>query len=180
MEIAGYEMGETRVYNRLTSVLREVIATDSLHPKGERTLAGADLKGLVGFEWNKYQAFGSIYSGRVKFSIDAKTGLLEVDTEAINGPKDFDRPKTASHVQLVLEGGGFDFGLGEGVAVTDNTAWLSLKRKHPVQVLSGTLAMKPGLRVVLGVGVRFGEEVNDDVYPVNNRLYRGFVVGAVE
>ncbi len=34
--------------------------------------------------------------------------------------------------------------------------------------------------MVLGVGVRFGEEVNDAVYPISNRLHRGFVVGAVE
>lgn len=179
LAIAGREIAETRMYNRLTSLLRGAMATDVLHPIGQRTLSGADLGRLVGFEWNKYRGFGELYSGAVQFSIDASTGLLEVDIPAINGAKDFERPKNASHVQLILEGGGFDFELGEGVIVRDQTDWLSLKRKHPVQVLSGQLAVKPGMRLVLGVGIRFGEELNDAIYPIDNRQYKGFVIGAV-
>jgi hypothetical protein len=179
MPLVTKNFGEKLFYHRLTGFLQGVIATDTAHAKGERTLQDADLSRLVGFQWNKHQTFGNLYFGKPKFSIDAKSGLMEIDFDAINGPQDFDRPKSASHVQLVLEGGGFDFGLGEGVGVTDSTDWLSLKRKHPVQTLSGTLAVKPGMRLVLGVGIRFGEEVNDAIYELNNRLYRGFVVGAV-
>jgi hypothetical protein len=179
MAIAGKELSETRMYNRLTSRLRSVIATDTTQPIGERSLQQADLSGLVGFEWNVHQAFGNIYRGQVKFSIDAKSGLMEVDIDAINGPKDFVAHKRASHVQLVMEGGGFDFGPGNGVEVNDSTKWLSLKKEHPVQTLSGTLAVKPGMRLVLGVGIRFGQEVNDAIYELMDQQFRGFVIGEV-
>ena len=179
MKKGGGELGDNRAYNRLTGLLRGAMATDVLHPKGERSLVDADLSRLVGFEFNKYQTFSKLYSGKVKFSIDAASGLMEADTPGINAAQDFDAPSSATHVQLILEGAGIDFGLEEGVAVSDTTKWLSLKRKYAVQTLSGTIAVRPGMKLVLGMGIRFGQETNGVVYELKNRLYRAFVFGAV-
>ncbi len=180
MRIAKEELGDKRSYNRLTRLLNSsIITTDTRHAAGERTLTDADLSGLVGFEWNEHRKFGDIYRGQVKFAIDAKTGLMEVDFTGMNGPKDFDVPKGATHVQLVLEGGGFDFSLKEGVAVSDASDWLTLKKKHPVQTLSARIPVKLGMRLVLCAGIRFGQESNGLVYELNNQQYNGLVIGAV-
>lgn len=181
MAIGGYKIADNRIYSRLTGLLQGVIATDKMHPKGDRTLDSAELSKLLDFQWNKYKALAGVYSRskELKFSIDPKTGLMEIDSPGMNGPADFDPPTGATHVQLIMEGAGFDFGLGEGVGITDTTKWLSLEKKHPVQTLSGTLALKPGMRLVLGIGVRFGQEVSGSVSELNNRLNRAFVVGAI-
>jgi hypothetical protein len=180
MALAGKEFSETRMYNRLTRLLRALIVTDTTKPSGERSLQNSDLTEMMNFQWNVNQAFRKIYQGDVKFSIDTKTGLMEVDIDGINAPRDLMKVKSASHVQLVMECGAFDFDLNKGIAVSDTTDWLSLKKKHPVQTLSGKLTIKPGMRVLLGVGIRFGQEVNDAIYELRDQTSRGFVVGAVE
>src|ERR1044072_9510840 len=119
MKIGGYELGDTRVYSRLTGKLRKAIATDTMHEKGKRTLAGADLSALVGFQWNKHRQFDKLYKGYPNFSIDAKSGLMEIDLPGIKGADDFDAPSSATHVQFVMEGGAFDFELEEGTVVSD-------------------------------------------------------------
>ncbi len=180
MKIGGYELSDTRIYSRLTGVLRRAIATDTMHEKGKRTLVGADLSRLVGFDWNKHRQFDKLYKGELpKFSINAKSGLMEIDLPGINGPEHFDAVSSATHVQFVLEGAAFDFQLNEGTAVSDNTKWLYLKRKHPSQTMHATVAIKPGMRAVLGIGIRYGQEVNDKVYPLKDKQYVGFVVGMV-
>src|ERR1044072_9134059 len=78
MKIGGYELGDTRIYSRLTERLRKAIATDTLHEKGKRTLVGADLSPLVGFQWNKHKAFDKLYKGDPTCSIDDQTGLMEI------------------------------------------------------------------------------------------------------
>ena len=89
MKIGGYELGDTRVYSRLTGKLRRAIATDATHEKGKRTLEHADLSPLLGFAWNKHKPFAGLYSGHPKFSIDAKSGLMEIDLAGINGPEEW-------------------------------------------------------------------------------------------
>jgi hypothetical protein len=179
MKEAGFELADKRIHSRLSGTMRKALFTDTLHPKGERTLDAADLSPLVGFEWNKFQQFGNIYGGKPQYSINAKTGLMEIDLQGLNGPKDFNAHTSATHVQFVLEGGAFDFALNQGTVVSDSTKWLSLKRKHPVQTLHGTVAVKPGLRMVLGIGIRFAMESNGRMYELFDRSYRGFVVGMV-
>jgi hypothetical protein len=179
MEVAGFGIGDKRIHSRLSGALRKALFTDTTHEKGKRTLEGADLSSLLHFEWNKFQAFGNIYNGTPKFSIDATTGLMEIDLDGIRGRKDFNAQPAATHVQFVLEGGAFDFALNEGKGVSDTTNWLSLTRKHPVQTMNGTVPVKPGVRLMLGIGIRFGQESNDVIYELFDKQYRGFVVGMV-
>lgn len=181
MVIAGKELSDTRIVSRLTARLVSVTGTDTSNLKGERLLDNADLSGLVGFEWNKKQAWGGVCRFEPVCRIDAGSGMMEVAIPKLS-KSSFTAPLGATHYELIMEGGGVCFGddKTEGVAehVTGGTGWKRLNTASPAQVLDGKVAVAEGRRLMVGVGVRFGEDVNGEVRALN-RIGVAFFIGAV-
>src|ERR1043166_310133 len=99
---AGGHLSDTRIISRLTGKLRGIIQTDLTQMKGDRQLDNADLSGLVGFEWNKWQAFSTVCRVRPQFSIDAASGAMQVDMPQLEAGINLRPPDGATHFELIM------------------------------------------------------------------------------
>jgi hypothetical protein len=179
MIMAGYQLSDTRIISRLTGTLRGIISTDKVHAKGEMQLDDAELERLAGFEWNKHRPFGSLCRFSPAYRIDAATGLMEVDLPELD-TRSFDVPEGASHYELIMEGAGVNFREKKGERVVDSTGWVELGGIAPAaRTLNGTLSVTTWPKMLLGLGVRFGQEVNGQAYPLEDKSGMAFVTGLI-
>lgn len=182
MLIAGHDLSDTRIISRLTGKLIGIIGTDSVHIKGERLLGDANLGGMVGFEWNKHQSLGGLCRFAPVYRIDAGKGLMEVELPKLSA-RSFSAPASATHYELIMEGAGLQFGdgkaQGKAEGVADSSGWSKLSATAASRVLTGTLSAVAGRRMVVGLGVRFGQEVNGVVNALADKTGVAFLVGAV-
>jgi hypothetical protein len=179
MLAAGRQLSDTRIISRLTGKLTGIIATDKLHLQGERQLDDADLSGLIGFEWNKHQSLGALCRFTPSYRIDKATGLMEIDIPALS-VNSFKAPAGATHYELVLDGAGGSFTDKKAVRATDTTGWNRLNATEPARTLRGSSAKTDGRWMMLGLGVRFGQEVNGKVDPLEDQTAVAFLIGAME
>lgn len=178
MITAGYQLSDTRIISRLTGKLRGIISTDKVHPKGEMQLDDAEVERLKGFEWNKHRSLSSLCRFSPAYRIEEESGLMEVELPQL-GAASFNVPEAASHYELVMEGAGVNFGDKKGERVIDSTGWVELSATAAARTLSGTLSLTTWRKKLLGFGLRFGQEVNGQIHPLEDTTARAFVVGAV-
>ncbi len=96
------KVANDELHSRLTKVCKEVINSDSDHPRGSRMLMNGDLSLLNNFNFSTEGRFGLIVRLPLRHTVDRSAGTVRVSLPAF-APADMIRfPKHASHARLKL------------------------------------------------------------------------------
>ena len=164
-----YMTADNRMSGRLTSLFSKVIKTDAVSTRGERLVMAGQLDLLNGFEFNMGSNLDKVFSGSYVVEFNRETGLGEVNVAAFNPGMNFQKPEGATHAQLVLIAGEFDFdGLSYNTASGQSVAIdLSLQNQEALTIQAQLNANSTGA-IVLMLGVMFYQSVNGVQYKMNN------------
>ena len=156
---------------RLVQKLRAMEGLDTTHPRGERQVLKAYAAALVGFDFNAHAPLSTTLAAPYDVSVSA-AGLVTVTIASLT-----------PRVELAAPAGATHYGLELGVAVVDFEAMKarSVPASEPapavldgVPVAGVTLtadaggAPKPTEIVVVAFGVRFYQQLNGQLYPLQN------------
>jgi len=106
---ATNRVSDGRMASRLTTVLLQVIKTDDVNRRGERTLLADKVTQLQGFQFNAASNFYDLCHAMCWGHIDRTAGNLQFFTEAFVPSEDLKMPEGATHFQLFAAGGLVDF-----------------------------------------------------------------------
>jgi hypothetical protein len=164
---------------RLTSALSKVIKGDNYNSRGERRVMSGDLQLLTGFEFNNAANLDGIFLGIYGISIGqgSANAVLDAFSPAINIRK----PEAATHAQVVLVAGSFNFDeMASSVAsAKSDTFELSDNQHEAISLNVEVPAVDGGLGIAM-LGLTFWQEVNGQLYKLNNGARNALRIVGVE
>lgn len=164
---------------RLTSVLRQVINSDTISRKGERSLKYGDNRILKGFPWNIKSDIGRILGFTIKFHADRKDGEVIFHIPAYVPTDSLKANQSATHYRLTVSAAELSWKNDGSAAEMYSTDFLLLdnNRTHP---LSGMLLLTPGTTkpIAICVKIDWHMKVNKDMWASRNSRYNA--AGIVE
>jgi predicted transcriptional regulator with HTH domain len=164
---------------RLTSALSKVIKSDPESVRGERTVMNGELGILAGFEFNNGSNLDGIFLGR--YTTQVAEGIANAELEAFSPSTSVRKPESATHAQLVMVAGNFNFNeLTSSVAsVQSDTFDLSETEHEGISLNVEVPAIEGGSGLVM-LGLAFWQEVNGQLYKLNNGARNALRIVAVE
>jgi len=170
---------DRRMSSRLTSIFSKIVKSDQESARGERNVMGGDVSLLLGFEFNEGVNLTSLYLKG--YDVALSEGVADVTIDPFN-PKNLLQPEGATHAQFVTSAGFFDFnGLTSEVAQTEGEPFELTQQEHAGETLTtGTVDIIEGGVAVVMLGLLFWQEVNGQLYKLNNGATNALRVIAVE
>jgi len=164
---------------RLSSVFSKIVKSDEVSVRGERNVMGGDVAMLTGFEFNAKSNLKNIFTEGYGASITE--GVAELLIDAFN-PSSIRKPEGATHAQFVTVAGFFDFnGLESAVASAEGEPFALGESEHLEETLTaGSVDPVEGGVGVVMLGLLFWQEVNGELYKLNNGSTNALRVIAVE
>lgn len=163
---------------RLTAVLSKVVKSDSESGRGDRTVMSGNLALINGFEFNGGVNLESIFLGHYAASIE--NGEARIAIEAFNPSLNIRKPEGATHAQLVMVTGSFNFdALASAVVHTDSAPFALASGLQEAATLSAELPQVEQGTGVLMLGLAFWQEVNGQLYKLNNGARNALRIVAV-
>jgi hypothetical protein len=162
---------DSKMVSRLTQKVRELIGMDDTNNRGERVVDKANIAGLLGFNFNLGAGIGQ--SLFFQYGIAAAGSDVTMSIPALNPATDISAPQGATHFELLYGAASLDFETGtyqQGVVAAPlgvlalNSA--PLANRDIVASFPGAPAATD---VVVGVvGINFYQQLNGQMYPLNN------------
>jgi len=170
---------DRRMSGRLTSAFSKVVKSDETSARGERNVMNGDVSLLMGFEFNAETNLKNIFFEG--YDVSLADGVADVTIEAFS-PRNVRKPEGATHAQFVSVAGFFDFNdLETSVATAEGEPFELDDTDHAEEVLTaGTIdTIEGGVSVVM-LGLLFWQQVNGELYKLNNGATNALRVIAVE
>ena len=169
----------------VTAKMRQIIGLDAVNDRGIRQVLKANIGQLLGFNFTASSLASSFYAAyTASFGVGANANKMTVDIPSITPTQDLAVPQGATHFQIVAASAAFDFaGNISTVAVPTVTAPVAISAAALVnqdQVLTYAVAPAVGDTVITVLGVNYFQEVNGDLYPLNNGAYNALTIVAAE
>lgn len=156
---------------RLVQRLRAMEALDTTHPRGQRQVLKTDAGSLVGFDFNADAPLGTTFAAAYKVTVSA-AGKVTLTIPTLTPDVDLTVPTGATHYGLELGVAVVDFGAGTAREVpTTGPAPAELGGVAVAGVVLGADAgAAPGATemLVVALGVRFYQQLNGQLYPLQN------------
>jgi hypothetical protein len=181
MRSSIFKATDQRVMSRLLTQTFQVLKTDPVNPRGQRTVADGDLGLLNKFEFNVNSKLPSVFFGAYGSSIDRVAGELEVTVPAFV-PANLVKPlEGATHIRLVAAASELNFIDFEGTANGQTSGYLPLNTT-PTAPLTLTCTLTPNstLPLFLAFGSEYHQEVNGVQYPFKNGDFNAFRIVKVD
>lgn len=156
MSLATRLVNTTMTFPRLQRTTRSVVSSDTVHRRGQKTMADGNMMLMKDFDFNDKAPLGNIVSVEFTTSIDRVTGAFDVNFPEFT-PKDSLKynPEEVSHYQLVVCGSILDFVTNQYTRVLTESAILPVAEDSEALTLEGTLTAASQDPIFLGVGIRF-------------------------
>ena len=163
---------------RLTATLSKVVKSDPVSARGDRTVMGGNLGLIGGFEFNGGANLESIFFGR--YTAQIASGEARVAIEAFNPALNIRKPEGATHAQLVMVTGSFNFdALASAVVHADSAPFALSEGSQAAVTLSAELPeVEQGTGIAM-LGLAFWQEVNGQLYKLNNGAKNALRIVAV-
>jgi len=166
------QASDGRVASRLTRDMVKVLQADTVHARGMRTVEGGDPTLLSGFEFNIRGKLGSTLYAAFTATADRAAGTLTFGLPALVPVNMVAAPQGTTHFKVFSGGGELDFAgdtytteiVESAVLPWDSTTTAALTQTSHVTAAST-------LPLLLVAGIAFYQEVNGDMYPLNNGAY---------
>ena len=170
-----------RMVSRLTKLMVKVVQADAINMRGLRNVIDGEVDLLVGFEFNIRGKLGTSLFAPFVANIDRVAGEITVDLAPFIPSKMIAAPSGTTHFKIISAGLEIDFETETTVVATtasDFTKWnadatLSISQLNEVTPAS----TKP---LFLALGIEFYQEVNGQMYPLNNGAYNPLSIVKVD
>ena len=146
-------------YPRLQRAARSVVNSDSVHRRGQKTMADGNQMLLLNFDFNDKAQLSNNMRIALAPSIDRVTGEFELVFPEFDPAKVLSFPETATHYQLVLCGANLNFVENTYGSVLSESGVLPLAVETASSVtLEATFTPGTLDPIFVGVGIRFFTE----------------------
>lgn len=172
---------DRRVGARLLKSLMDVLKTDPINDRGQRTIQDGDMSLLKGFDFNNQGKLDTaLYSG-YQTTFDRTTGALEVTLDAFTPQITIEAPQGTTHFQVVggvlaadFAGRAFDQAHDvSGILPWDNEEVAGITLNASI----GADSVHP---VITVVGVNFYQDVNGKMYALKNGTHNALGIVDVD
>ena len=170
-----------RMVSRLTKLMVKVVQADAINMRGLRNVIDGEVDLLVGFEFNIRGKLGTSLFAPFVANIDRVAGEITVDLAPFIPSNMVAAPTGTTHFKIISAGVEIDFETETTVVATsasDFLKWnadatLSISQLNEVTPAS----TKP---LFLALGIEFYQEVNGQMYPLNNGAYNPLSIVKVD
>lgn len=172
---------DSALTSRLTRILLKVLQSDTNNVRGERRVQEGNLKLLQNFEFNEVGKLSATLYAPYEVAVDRVAGTAIISIPEFTPKDSLLYPQGATHMKLISAVAEVDFEIG--------TAIYASTEKDPVEISSEASAAtelalnftansdKP---VMLAFGIEFFQEVNGEMYAMNNGSYNCLAVVFIE
>jgi hypothetical protein len=172
---------DNRMVGRLTQQMVKVIQADTTSIRGLRNVIDGEAELLTGFEFNITGKLDNSLFAPYVGTIDRVTGEISVDLAPFVPQKMIAPPSGTTHYKIISAGAEIDFEAETFVEAHSETAilpWGTVETVAVNQVNAVTPnSTKP---LFLAVGVEYYQEVNGQMYPLNNGAYNPLALVKVD
>jgi hypothetical protein len=167
------------VHHRLTTLLRQVINTDTASAKGQRCLSYGESRLLKGFSWNIKSDLWRILGFDIKFHFETEDGEVIFHIPAYVPANQMKVNPSATHYRITISAAELSWQKNGPAAEMFTTDYMPVNNERTFP-LSGMLLMTPGTTkpIAICVKVDWHMKVNKDMWPSRNSKYNA--AGIVE
>jgi hypothetical protein len=170
---------DPRTQNRIYRTALKVVKSDPVSLRGERVITQGDMQLFDKFQFNQHISFESTMFAQ--FEQVENGGNLEVNFESFVPQELMAAPMGSSHFRVFLAAAGVDFSGGKresSIVSTDAQAILPVMLEN-FSVAIPKVAM-PGGSSFYALGIEFLQEVNGELYSLNNGAHNAARIILVE
>jgi hypothetical protein len=160
---------DSKAVSRLLKVMSQVIKSDTVNKRGERTVTDGDITLLKGFEFNANAILSTTLYMAPATVVDRTTGTLTINIPAFVPSSSIIAPQGATHFKLVGAGAAIDFDahiVTSTMNASSRYAWD--ETSTDAITLVNTIAAGTTLPLFLFLGIQFFQEMNGVQYPLSN------------
>jgi hypothetical protein len=169
-----------RMVSRLSKTMMQVIKSDTVSPRGKRTVATGDLQLLKGFEFNGGAVFNSTFYAPYTVTIDRAAGNVSISILPFSPMSAVIVPQGATHFQLIAGVAAIDFVAQSFESAATQTASLAWDANATVPTtLSLSITKGSTLPVFVALGIQFFQVVNGSQYPLTDKSFNALSMVAV-
>lgn len=168
---------DSRVASRMLKQVMDVMHSDSLSARGERDVLLGELNLLTGFEFNKYAPLESTLFVQSTILIDRGNGELSISLPDFTADSEIHAPDGSTHFRLVAGCSEIDWVSKGYLSDTYEGSWTALNNSvQPASTISLSFPANSLLSLVAVLGIEFGQEVNTQMYPLNNGAHNSLKI----
>lgn len=165
---------------RLFSVISDIIKSDPVSLRGQRSAMKGNQSLLQGFQFNAKSALDSVLIAKIASTIDRVTGQVTLDIPAIVPANNIYFPTGATHAKISTVAVAVDFETGQAESASGFTANIPNNRVEVPAVHLVTQLEANSTKVLLhAVGIEFINVTNGVEYPMKNKAYNSMGIVAV-
>ena len=158
---------DSKMISRLTRQMMDVLKSDTINKRGQRTVAAGDLSLLKGFEFNADGKFGSSVYTPYTTVVDRTAGTAGINIPAFTPTSAIIAPQGATHFRFVSAAAAIDFVKGTWESKTNASSVYPLDETPTGDIsIVHTLTAGTSLPLFLVLGVQFLQEINGVQYPL--------------
>ena len=172
---------DTQMHQRLVGMMRKIITSDNVSPKGERNLLMGDNSLIKGFEWNKQTSLRSIIGSNYKVDVDRKAGEVLFHFPSFKPEGGYPQHEAATHYQITAAVAELNWRNDVTYSVMQATDYLSLSDKQAAN-FSVLLEINKHTKnpIASSLSLTWYEEVSGEMYPLRNIGYNTAAVVDVD
>jgi hypothetical protein len=172
---------DSRMVSRLSQAMVRVLQADSTSRRGQRNVIDGESELLVGFEFNIRGRLDASLAAPFSALIDRLSGSITLELDPFVPTDMIAAPMGTTHFKIISAGAEIDFEAQSFVESHSGTAilpWDGL----PTEAISQMNAVSPASSkpLFLAVGIEFYQEVNGEMYSLNNGAYNPLALVKVD
>ncbi len=172
---------DSRITARLHQVMMQVLQTDPVNGRGERSIVNGNMQLLHGFECNAEAPLASTLFVPYTLEVDRSTGIFEVKLESFSPVEAMNVPEGTTHFRLLSASAEVNINQNTYKSVKEDSDWLSWDGAIlPEMSLQHQLSADSKLPVFTLLGIEFGQEVNGEIYLLQSGAYNALQIISVD
>ncbi|MCU7548173.1 hypothetical protein OCK74_03565 [Chitinophagaceae bacterium LB-8] len=172
---------DSKLISRLVTAMMRVIKADATSTRGMRNVIDGEVELLQGFEFNSEGKLSSCLYAPYDASINRATGQFSVAVPPFIPSHMIAAPGGATHYKFITGAAEVDFTAGSYKVDTKETP-VQILDNMPTAAVSLESTLTPGSThpLFLALGIEFYQEVNGEMYPLNNGSFNALTLVKVE
>lgn len=174
------DTADSRMVSRLTQRMVKVIQADAVNERGLRNVIDGEAELLAGFEFNNRGKLGTSLFAPYVGAIDRVTGEISVTLAPFVPINMIAAPTGTTHFKIISAGSEVDFEAETFVMQNSESAFLPWNSVPTVAInLVNAVTPNSTKPLFLALGLQFYQEVNGQMYPLNDGSYNSLAVAQV-
>ncbi|TDK43335.1 hypothetical protein [Algoriphagus formosus] len=172
------QIGDRRLTQRITQSMMQVLKSDELNVRGDRTVKDGDWQLMKDMELNSGSSLSSVLF--FELGLQDSASAWEVQLPAFNPQDLLALPAGATHFKISASGVGIDFESGSRSLQSQSTPVQAVTAPSLAQTLSVDKTQLSGTHYAFLVSVEFIQAVNGVDYAINNGAHNAAKIISLE